>query len=709
MKINGKQVSIGKLLPGWSSYNKRAYFQTYDVTTMLASGKMNIINVILADGYYSGYCGWEKGREYYGKYPALRVQLMIEHHDGSENMICTDELWESSTGPFLEADILMGEHYDSRLEKQIEKWESDNYHIERFTPVKIKEDVNPEMTHYKGEEIRPREEITAKTVTAIGDKKYIVDFGQNFAGYVRLKLNSAANVEIKMRFAEVLNPDGTLYLENIRMARATDTYFARGDETEIWEPLFTYHGFRYCEVSGIDHLKDDMLTGISINSLERSTGSFISSHQKLNKLADCIRWNQKSNYMDVPTDCPQRDERFGWTGDASIYFRTASVFHDVASFYVNWFEKLFDEQKPDGSLPPYAPFPDMGAGLFFFNAAGWADAGIITLFEFYEIYKDVSLLERYYERMKSFFHSLETQSQDYVLPEYGYGDWLSYGSETSKSYIATAYFANDARLLKETAALLGRVEDAAKYESFFQAVRKSFRYKFIDRSGLPNPLTQTSVILAIYFNLLLPGEVEKAVEFLTKDIIERDYHTTAGFLGLSLLMPVLSGAGRNDIAWKILTNESFPSWFYMINNGATTLWEKWDSYHHEKGFNDPVMNSFNHCSLGSVGEWLYSGLGGIKKTKPGYKEFAIDPYLPAELGFVETTLKTIYGEIKSSWRKHGADLLMEISVPFNTKAQIFIPSESVVNPEIYDISGIKNGQTVINVGSGSYSIKCAIN
>lgn len=708
LQINGKQVSENRLTPGWSDFHSRVNYNSYDVTSILNLSSEHIINLILADGYYSGYCGWEKGRGYYGKFPAVKFQLMISYDDGSDEIICTDEHWSSSEGPIREADILMGETYDSNYESSIKGWDSYNFDESNFKKVTVIADINPELTSYKTEPVRQRFEFKPQSITRSGDNKFIIDFGQNFAGFARLVLRNVGRQKISLRFAEMLNEDGSLYTDNIRMARAQDTYISKGYTEEIWEPLFTYHGFRYVEISGLENIDDRTVLGISINSLPEQTASFTSSDSRLNKLFECILWNQKSNYLDIPTDCPQRDERFGWTGDAVSYFPTAAFNFDVSSFYKNWFENLFDAQRMDGALPPFAPLADMGVGPVYFNSAGWADAGIITPYLFYEFYKDIDLLEKYYERMKIFIKSLEIQSSDLILPDYGYGDWLCIGEATSKSFIATAYFAYDCSVMKKIASILGHSNDELYYHELFQKIKQSFRNKFLNSDGTLIQLTQTSAVLSIHFDLLDADEAEKVKSFLIEDITGKNYHITTGFLGLSFLMQVLSSMERNDIAWKVLTNNEFPGWLFMIDNGATTLWERWDSFHPDKGFYDPTMNSFNHCSLGCVGEWFFTGIAGIRAIEPGFKKFMIKPFIPDELTYAEASFKTIYGEIKSEWKKDKENLIMKIHVPFNTTAVIVIPFNDYVLSRTHIILKKENNCTYIEVGSGSYEIICKI-
>jgi len=705
LQINGKQVSEDRLTPGWSDFTKRVYYNTYDITSILNSSKEHVINIILADGYYAGYCGWEKGRSYYGEYPAIKIQLMISYDDGSNDIISTDESWDSSEGPIREADILMGEFYDANYESLIENWDSYYSNINNFKRVKVITNVDPEFTSYKADVVKCRSEVKPYSIKKISERKCIIDFGQNFAGFVRLKISNVSKRKITLRFAEMITGDGSLYTENIRMAKAQDTYISRGDGEEIWQPLFTYHGFRYVEVSGLDKIDNDTIIGISINSLPEQTAYFISSDEKLNKLFNCILWNQKSNYIDIPTDCPQRDERFGWTGDAVSFFKTAAFNFDVSAFYSKWLENVFDAQRNDGALPPFAPVADMGVGPVYFNSAGWADAGIVTPYLFFEFYKDETLLTKYYERMKLFIQSLEKQSNNYVLADYGYGDWLCIGEGTSKSFIATAYFAYDCMLMKKIASIL-KSDDAVHYDELFNKIKQAFKKTFLNKDGTLCQITQTAAVLSIHFNLLRAEEKEKAISFLTKNIIENDFHITTGFLGLSFLMPVLSSIGRNDIAWRVLTNNEFPSWFFMIDNGATTLWERWDSFHPERGFYDPTMNSFNHCSLGCVGEWLFTDIAGITALEPGFRKVMVKQFIPKGLTYAKASFKTVHGFIKSEWERSENNLQMNITIPFNTQAVIILPTTEFKLAKKHTVLKKENGCTYLEVGSGKYEISC---
>lgn len=693
LSIDGNQITEDLLTPGWSDFNKRVYYNTYDITTQLKLSTEHIINIIVADGYYAGYCGWEKGRSYYGRYPALQFQIVIDYENGKREIIKSDESWLSSEGPIREADILMGEVYDATFVQLINS----------YKPVTVLNHIDIEHTWYNGEAVRKRFELSAVSIKMIENEKYIVDFGQNLAGFARLKLCNVGKRKITLRFAEVLNEDGTLYTENLRMARARDIYYSSGSEEEIWEPKFTYHGFRYVEITGLNEIPENTLTAIAINSLPEQTIEFITSDENVNKLYNCILWNQRSNYIDIPTDCPQRDERLGWTGDSVSFFRTAAYNYNVAAFYSKWLIDLFDAQREDGALPPIAPLPDLGVGPIHYAAAGWADAGIVVPYYLYYYYNDIRVLEKYYTNMKSYINYLENNCTDFILPEHGYGDWLS-TEETSKSFLSTLYFLYDCMLMEKISLVINNHSDSLYFAELYQRIKLSAQRKFFTEEDKLIEETQTSLILALAFGLIEKEKNLEAVNLLIDNVSSANIHVATGFLGLSFLMPVLSSLGQNETAQKILLQTEFPSWMFMINNGATTLWERWDSYHPEKGIYDPLMNSFNHCSLGCVGEWFYNSLAGLSLDTPGFKCAKIKPFMTNRFEFVKLSYKTPYGFYKCEWNRSGRKYNLNITTPFNAEAEIIIPSMFVDSGEAI-LHKIENGNSIYKVGSGYYEFR----
>jgi alpha-L-rhamnosidase len=706
--INGQSVSEDRLTPGWTDYNKRVYYNTYNVKKLLKSFDKNCLGIIIADGWYAGYIGWEKGREYYGKNPLLLLQLEIEYMDGTTDCICSDELWESSHGPIQEADLLMGETYNSKKENDFLGWNQPGFNAMNWERVEVSDKLNIELNSYPTIPIRKTLEIKPVKISSPQKGIYIYDLGQNIAGCVRLKIDGRRTDRVTLRFGEMLDNEGNLYMENIRMARSTDTYFTKGDQEEIWEPYFTYHGFRYVELSGYhEDAEPDMITGIIFHSDIPVTGSFECSNKKLNKLYENILWSQRANFMDIPTDCPQRDERLGWTADAVDFIRTASFNMDTASFYTKWLTDLNDARKDNGAYTAIAPQPDLGVGPLYSGAAGWADAGIITPYTLYKFYGDKRILEKYYVNMLKYMDYLETDNINFIRPDYGYGDWLSLNAETPRDLIATAYFAYDSKLMMEISAVLKKGNEAKRFEKLFVKVKNAFNKKYISRDGSIKSGTQTAYVLALHFGLLQKEKESKAFGYLVEDIIKRDFHISTGFAGLTYLFPALTKFDRSDIVYKVLLNDSFPSWLYMIKQGATTLWERWDSWTPDKGFFDPLMNSFNHTSLGVIGDCFYAGIGGIIPEEPGFKKIIIRPLAGGGLDNAKVSYSSINGKIISEWKIENGKFFLKVGIPVNVSAKIFIPKsigkKITDKPDYAELIEENTSDFIFKVGSGNYN------
>ncbi|RPI69249.1 MAG: alpha-L-rhamnosidase, partial [Ignavibacteriales bacterium] len=535
---------------------------------------------------------------------------------------------------------------------------------------------------------------------------YIFDLGQNIAGFVRVKINGRKTDKIVLRFGEMLNDQGNLYTENIRMARATDNYFTKGERDEIWEPYFTYHGFRYIELSGYPEEPDqDMITGIVLHSDIPIAGSFECSNEKINKLYENIFWSQRANFMDIPTDCPQRDERLGWTADAVDFIRTASFNMDTTSFYTKWLRDLNDVQEENGAYTAIAPKPELGVGPLYSGAGGFSDSGIITPYSLYKLYGDTLVLKRYYENMVKFMNYLE--ENEFKRPGNGYGDWLSVDADTPQELIDAAFFAFDTKLMVDISYLLNKTDEAERYKNLYGKIKRKFMESFVNKDGSLKSGTQTAYAISLYFNLLDEETAKKSSKFLIEDIERRDWHVSSGFIGLTYLFPVLTKFGRSDIVYKLLLNESFPSWINMLNNGATTMWERWDGWKPDKGFFDPLMNSFNHTSLGVIGEWFYSGIGGIIPEEPGFKKIIIKPSVGGGLNYARVSYFSIYGKIISEWKIEDDTVSLEVRIPINTSAKLLIPKiagkKNINKPYKAELVN-KNGEYFIfNIGSGVYN------
>lgn len=707
LHINGKRIGDDYFTPGWTDYLARVYYQSYDVTNLLSRGG-NAIGAILADGWYAGYLGFGKKREHYGSEPRLFVQLEIEYADGGRETVVSDKSWKAGYGPHLEADFLMGESYDAR--KEMPGWDTAGFDDSGWEAVALTDKVEGKVQSYPGVTVQETQQI--KPVKLIEPKKgtYVFDMGQNFAGWVRLKVKGKAGTKVVLRFAEMLNPDGTIYTKNLRKARCTDTYILAGKGEEIWQPSFTYHGFRYVEVTGYPGKPSlDAITGIVVHSDTPAVGSFECSNPMVNQLWRNIVWSQRSNFIEVPTDCPQRDERLGWTGDAQIFIRTATYNMDVAAFFTKWLVDLEDAQTKEGAFPDVAPHKvAMGSGV-----AAWGDAGVICPWTIYQVYGDRRVIERHYESMKKWIAYLQKNSKNLLRPAHGYGDWVSIRSNTPKDVIATAYFAYSTRLLSKMAAAIGKDEDAKKYETLFQQIKDAFNKAYVSDDARIKGETQTCYCLGLYFDLLGDNEREPAVKYLVEDLRKRDWHLSTGFVGLSYLLPTLTQTGHLDIAYRLLNNKTFPSWGYSIKNGATTIWERWDGWTEEKGFQNPGMNSFNHYAFGSVGRWLFGTVAGIDTDGPGYKRIIIRPRPGGGFNYAKASYKSIHGKIVSDWKIKGRTFTLNVTVPANTTATVYVPArdaESVteggrpaVKSKGVRFLRMEAGAAVYEVNSGNYA------
>ena len=684
------------------------YYKTYEVTDLIKNGS-NTIGAVLADGWYAGYLGFGKKREHYGSKPRLFVQLEIEYENGHIQKVVTDGTWKARYGPILETDFLMGEIYDGR--KEMPGWDTPSFDDSSWDEVAVTDNSEGigEVQSYPGETVQKIMEIKPKELTEPDEGVYVFDMGQNFAGWVRLKVNGKAGTKVVLRFAEILNPDGSIYTENLREARCTDTYILKGKGKELWEPQFTFHGFRYVEVTGYPGKPGlDTVTGVVVHSAIPITGSFECSNPMVNQLYSNIVWSQRGNFIEIPTDCPQRDERLGWTGDAQIFIRTSTYNMDVSAFFTKWLVDLEDAQSDEGGFPDVAPRKvAMGDGT-----AAWGDAGVICPWTIYEVYGDKRVIERHYESMKKWISYLKKNSKDLLRPAKGYGDWVSIASDTPKDVIATAYFAYSTRLVSKAAAVLGKDEDADKYEELFEQIRSAFNKAYVSEDGRIKGETQTCYLLGLYFDLLPEDKREPATLHLIEAIRKKDWHLSTGFVGLSYLVPTLADTGHLDIAYRLLNNDTFPSWGYSIKNGATTIWERWDGWTEEKGFQTPGMNSFNHYSFGSIGRWLFGSVAGIDTEGPGYKRIIIKPRPGGGLDYAKASYKSINGKIVSDWKIKGDKFTLDVTIPANTTATVYVPAgdiESVTEggkpaaqANAVSLLRMEDDSAVFAVGSGHY-------
>jgi len=710
MSINGKSVGGDYFAPGWTDYKIRVYYNTYDVTGMVKKGE-NAIGGILADGWYAGHIGWKKVRDHYGKNPRLSGQLVIEHQDGSRKVVATDGSWKANTGPMLESDFLAGETYDGRLET--DGWDKAGFDASGWFNVDVTEKIETKIEAYPTAGVKVFQEIKPISVTEPEAGNFVFDMGTNFAGFVRLKVRGKKGTKITLKFGERLKADGTVYTANLRMARVIDTYICKGRGVEVWEPKFTFHGFQYVGVTGFPGRPGkDAITGVELTSATPVAGSFECSDGRLNQLYHNICQTQRANFIEIPTDCPQRDERLGWTGDAQAYIRTACLNTDVQSFFRKWLVALMDAQDEKGDLPKVAPA--IAEWIKGSGGPAWADAGIICPWAIYEVYGDKTVLAKHYDAMAKFVEFREKSAPNHLAPEefHCYGDWLNIKAETPKDVIYAAYTAGDAQIMAKVAAVLGKDKDVTKYNKLYEDIKLAFNNAYVNEDGTIKGDTQTVYVLALWFDLVDGAMKEKAAQHLIERIKERDWHLSTGFVGTRDLMHVLSKIGRTDVAYRLLFTDSYPSWLFPVKNGATSIWERWDSWTPEKGFGDTGMNSFSHYTYGAVGQWMFENIGGIKSDGVGYKKIVIKPYITDKLSWSKTSYDCIHGTISSSWRVEDENFKWSVQIPVNTTASVYVPAtsagvvtESGRNPA--DVQGVmfdrfENGYAIYKVRSGLY-------
>jgi alpha-L-rhamnosidase len=709
--LNGQLVSEDWFTPGWTDYTNRVHYRAYDVTKRLRQGR-NAVGAILADGWYSGYVAWGQTRDRYGKKPRLRAQLQIDYADGSQDIIPTGPEWKAATGAVTSADFLMGESFDARLARN---WTQPGFDDRGWNPVVTGAEVDPLMQAHPGPPVQVFAEVQPKSLTQVRPGVYVFDLGQNLAGVARLKVKGEPGQKITLRFAERLSPDGSIYTNNLRKAMATDTYICRGGGTETWEPRFTYHGFQYVEVTGLKKRPSlRTITALALSSATTDAGRFECSDLMLNRLAQNTYWTQRANFIDIPTDCPQRDERLGWMGDAQVYIRAATLHEDVQAFFTKWLVDVDDSQRQDGQYPKMAPvIKGEGDG-----GPAWADAGVICPWTIYETYGDTRILEKHYQSMARFIEFCKNRSSGGVLPPekfHCYGDWLNINDDTPKTVIYTAYFACSARLMGRMAAVLGKANDAVMYNDLFEKIKAAFNRAYVGPDGRITGDTQTGYVLALSFDLLDADRQKVAAQLLVENIQKRGWHLSTGFVGTKSLMLALAGIGRNDVAWRLIHNDTFPSWGFSIRHGATSIWERWDGWTPEKGFQDPKMNSFAHYSFGAVYQWMVENIGGIRSDGPAYKHILIAPQPDDKLTFADTTYDSIHGPIETHWSKKGGHFRLKVTIPANTTATVVLPATGV--SEILEsgrpvetapgVRGLQWPRTLalLEVGSGTYDFE----
>ncbi|MBN1294875.1 MAG: glycoside hydrolase family 78 protein [Candidatus Latescibacteria bacterium] len=729
LHINGKRVGKDIFSPEWTDYAKRIQYRTYDVTSMIASGD-NAIGAVVGDGWYSGYIGWRKVRGYYGFQNSLLLQLEIEYTDGSTNVITSDSSWKVSDGPIIYSDLMMGEYYDAR--KELPGWSTATFNDSAWEPVVIVDKPTVPLVAQPSEPVQITEYVEPIEITEPKPGVYVFNLGQNIAGWAQIRLKGPAGSKVTMRFAERLNPDGTIYTTNLRSAKATDTYILKGTGEEIYEPRFTFHGFQYIEVTGFTgDFSTKSVIGCVVHSNTPPAGVFECTNPMVNKLWNNARWGQRGNFISVPTDCPQRDERLGWMGDAQIFVRTATYTMDTAAFYTKWLIDVNDAQSPEGAFADFSPRLKDDQHRKFEAAPAWGDAGVIVPWTIYRVYNDTRIIDNHWGAMEKWMDFILRDNPDFIRKNTlnnNYGDWLMLvkggagwaESDPLKVLLATAFWAYDAQLLAKMAKATGRNADAAKYEKLFENIRSAFQKEFVEPDGHVKSATQTAYLLALHMNLMPENLRSKAAEYLVEDIRNHDWHLTTGFVGCGFLNPVLTEMGYSDVAYRLLLNDTYPSWGYSIKHGATTIWERWDGWTEDKGFQDPGMNSFNHYSFGSVVEWMYRYVAGIDLDPDvaGFKRFIIHPYPGGNMDHVRAVFVSIHGNIASEWQKNGDKFSLNVTVPVNTSAKVYVPTDeetkvSEMGKPLEKVNGVKylgyeDGCVVLSAESGTYRFESVL-
>jgi alpha-L-rhamnosidase len=703
--LNGQRVGNSILTPDWTDYRKRVLYQTYDVTGLVSRGN-NVIGAILGDGWYGSGLGSTGLRFNFGPPPSrLIAQLEIEDAQGGRETIATDGSWRTLASPILRSEIYAGETYDARLEQP--GWNGPGYPDARWTQAWIKTPPSGVVSSQMSPTIQVTETLHAKNVSSPSEGVSIFDMGQNMVGWVRLKASGPAGTKIRLRFVETLKPDGTVYRDNLRQADATDTFILRGAGMETLEPHFTYHGFRYVEVTGYPGKPSlDAIAGQVFHTANEFTGKFTSSSAMVNQLWLNTMWGQRGNLESVPTDCPQRDERLGWMGDAQIFWRTASYNMDMAAFSHKWMHDVMEAQSPEGGYSDVSPrVMDLRDG-----APAWGDAGVIVPWTTWRHYGDTRILDENWDAMQRWMNYIGSENPDFIRDKRrnnDFGDWVPAESTTPKDLIATAYWAYDAALMSQMARAIGKDTDAKRYADLFEKVRAAFQKKFIHGNGEVGNGSQTCYALALHMNLATDAQVPVLMDRLVKDIETRNWHLSTGFLGTPYLLAVLVNNGRVDVAYRLLLNETYPSWGYMIGKGATTIWERWNGDH-----GDPGMNSFNHYAFGSVVEWLYRYAGGIDTApdSPGFRNIVIHPRPDARFTHARAEYDSIYGKIVSDWNgAPNGPFALKVTIPANTTATVYLPGSATTrvteSGKPVDVRPGPAGYVTCAIGSGSYQFQ----
>jgi alpha-L-rhamnosidase len=714
--LNGSPVGTDVLTPDFTDYRKRVLYQTYDVTNLLVKGP-NVVSALLGDGWYGSGLTWA-GTHFFPAPDRLMAQLEVDYTDGSRETVVTDPSWKVSASPIVKSDIYGGEVYDARLEQA--GWQTAGFDDSKWQSAAVADAPSIAVSSQITAPVRVIATLNPKQVTLIANGKYIFDMGQNMVGWTTLKVRGIAGTRVRLRFAEILTPDGTIYTENLRNADATDVYILRGGGVETFAPHFTFHGFRYVEVTGypgtpaLDAIRGEVVSSISGEPVAKLT----TSSDLVNKMWSIGIWGQRGNFLSIPTDCPQRDERLGWMGDAGVFWRTGSYNFDIAAFSQKFMQDIVDAQNRQGAFTNVSPntlpssmdqSADPSPSSDLIGAPGWGDAGVIVPWTTWMQYGNKAIITEDWDAMQHWMEFIQSRNPEY-LRKNGVGpnfaDWLAPDQNTNKDLLATAYWALIANMMSQMAHAVGKENDAKRYDGIVQNIRTAFQKAYINDDGEVGTGTQTSYVVALYTKMA-PAALEPAlVDKLVKNIEARQWHLSTGFLGTPFLLFTLADHGRTDIAYRLLMNDTYPSWGYMLSKGATTWWERWNG---DTG--DPAMNSYNHYAFGSVIAWVYRYAAGIDTTSagPGFKEIVIHPHLGARMKSARAEYDSIYGKIVSDWTTTSSgSFALKVTIPANTSARVFLPAAAGTHltESGYPVEAQQeDGSSVVKVGAGSYTFE----
>ncbi len=717
LRMNGRKVGEELFAPGWTDYRKRVQYQRHEVTDLLASGG-NVIGAELAPGWFSGKIGWfAAGR--YGKRPAFAAELHLEFTDGSSQVVATDGTWKASAAPLTASDILDGDQYDSRLEQN--GWDLPGFDDAKWTAAEVVIGEKRNMVAQRDQPVGVIREMKPVKVSEPTPGTFVYDLGQNITGVARIKVQGSQGTKVTLRFAERINPDGTLDVTNLKLAKATDTFILSGNGSETFQPKFTFHGFRWLSIEGLAKAPAPSdVTGVVIGSLLPEAGTFETSNPDLNQLISNLRWTISNSYFSIPLDSPQRSERLGWTGDANVMAASVMWFFDVSQFFAKWQRDILDAQsyakgEMEGVMPNVAPrWIPKGTG----RGGGWGDVGVNLPYLLWKRYADTDIIRYSYEGMAKWIRYLERNGKNHIIPVKARvstaGDWENHHDDTPKDLVGSFYYALDVSQLAEMADAIGKPSDAAAYRKQFGEIRQAIIKEFVKEDGQVANGSQTAQVFALYLGLYPDGMKDKVLGKLVENIKSKENHISTGFLGTQWLLQVLANHGRADLAYTILLQKSGPSWLFMASNGQTSLWEGWDSLKPDGTFGSK-RTSLGHTALGSFGDWLFQGVGGLTPAaeSPGFKHFLIRPAPGGGLKNAAMSYRSIRGQIATKWEIRGKHLRLEVEVPVNTTATIVLPTANAAaitesEMPLADSPGItpkfsSGNSASFEVGSGRYS------